>query len=129
MIDTINGKIKAPIPKAGDLDAMKDAADNANDQGAAKAESKQSDDNIKKIVEEDAKAASKQCDKGLDSSQDVQLQKSRLSTKESSNSIDEAMIDAQQSQEVDVVAKKKEKKSKKKTKKEKSKNVIDDIFG
>lgn len=117
---------------AGDSEGNEDAANNAvkvaDDEGA-KAESKQSDDNIKKIAEEDVKTASKQSNSGLDSSTDAQLQNSRLSPKESSNSGDEAMIDAQQSK-VDAAVTKKEKKSKKKkTKKKKSKNVIDDIFG
>lgn len=116
----------------GDSEANETAADNAvkvADDAAAKAESKQSgDDNIKKIAEEDAKAASKQSNNELNSSTDVHLQNSRLSPKDSSNSGDEAMIDAQH-RKVDAVTKKEKKSKKKKTKKKKSKNVIDDIFG
>lgn len=116
---------------AVDSEANEDVADNAvktGDDEGDEAERKQSDDNIKKIAEENANAASKQSNNEVNSSTDVQLQSSRLSPKESSNSGDDAMIDAQQSK-VDAVTKKEKKSKKRKTKKKKSKNVIDDIFG
>ena len=94
----------------------------------AKAERKERADDIKNVAQESAKAASKQSDEGLGSS-DAPLQNPNLSSKESADGSDEvAMLDVQES-EVEPVAKKEKKSKKKKTKKKKSKNVIDDIFG